>query len=353
MFGRFLAQTGSTEDRILTAADHFKNPSFDTGQIMLFAGLFALVVVCIMLAKFVYKYRMSKAVYVPAGNVTEADRVRHIVDLCILRRSKFEFKIIGRNTGGQIVSGMPVELKPNGVVMTMSILFAANQAKLVGEKIHCYFKIPIEGKDAFYNFLSEITAARQGQQGFLELTISMPDALVAGQKRHFLRITPPDDFVLEMSIWPEYESNSTQWQTMIEEFPEPLLHVLDSGDKTIDLKDISAGGARFNLFKKDVVDPRLTIAKGGRLMLKINLWDPVEQREVPLWLICRIQKYLDPAGSPTVELGVQFVAWAQPNKQAPAELQWFTLDSDDDEVPPLGNWVAKRYLEHYRKALVD
>ncbi len=353
MFGQFTAQTLSTVERIQSAAEYFKNPSLSPERIAMLLGLFAVVVVAILAARFVFKYRLARSIYIPAGDIHDPSKILQILDQCIVRRSKLEFRIVGRQSGGQIVSGMPVEVKSGHVKLTMSVPFSPSQEKLAGEKVHCYFKIRQDSRDIFFNFLSSIDRIGKGEAGFLELAIALPEVLIAGQKRSFLRIDPPRDFILDIALWPEYIDSNTGWRADIEAFPEPILTNTAEHPRTLDLSDISAGGTKLILDKVALGKSGLTITKGTRFILRLNLWNPVEQNELPLWLICRTQQYTGAAGEPKTTLGVQFVAWSQPQNADMHLLNWHKLDSDDDEVPPLGNWVAKRYLEHYRKAMVD
>ena len=353
MFGQFTVQTSTVVERIEAAADYFRNPSLSPRQVMLLLALFALVIVAIAVARFVFKYRLARAVYIPAGDIREPAKVLQVLDQCIVRRNKLEFKIVGRQSGGQIVSGMPVEIRGGHILLTMSVRYAPSQGALVGERVHCYFKIRQDAKDIFFNFFSSIDRAGQGEAGFLELAIALPDVLIAGQKRNFLRIDPPQDFILELAVWPEYIDSATDWKIDIDAFPEPILSNGESTPKILGLSDISAGGTKLIIDRASLGKSGLSLAKGTRFMLRLNLWDPVEQRELPLWLICRTQQYSGAAGEPKAVLGVQFIAWSQLKNPDVRKLSWHRLDHEDDEVPPLGNWVAKRYLEHYRKAMVD
>lgn len=353
MFEQFTAQTGGVVGRIKSAAEYFQNPNLSFEQVALLVSLFTAVVIGILIARAVFKHRMASAIYIPAGDIREPDKILQILDRCILRRSKLEFKIVSRQNSGQIVSGMPVEVRDGHIILTMSVLFSPNQEKLVGERVHCYFKVLHDERDIFFNFFSSIDRAGQGENNFLELGIALPDVLIAGQKRNFLRIDPPHDFILELSLWPEYFDRDTDWKVDIDALPPPALSNVDGETKAVTLNDISAGGTGLVIDKTELHKSGLSLTKGGRFMLGLNLWDPVEQAELPLWLICRIQKYASTAGEPKITLGVQFIAWSQLKNQDTRQLRWFKLDHEDDEVPPLGNWVAKRYLEHYRHALVD
>lgn len=353
MFGQFLAQgTSSVADRVTSAADYFKNPSLDFSQILMMLALLALVVGGFLLVRVAFRYRLAKAIYVPAGDIHDAAKINNILDHCILRRSKLEFKITGRQSG-QLVSGMPMALRAEKIILAMSVPFNVNHQKMLGEKIHCYFKVHQEKHDVFLNFFSAIELVQQGEAGFLELGITLPEALLAGQKRNFLRIEPPADFILEIAIWPEYSTGETSWRTTTNDFPDPALHDVEGKDKSLALVDISAGGAGIIINRATAGAAGISLTKGARFMLRLGLWDPSEERELPpLWLVCRVQKYLSSPRSREVEIGMQFIAWSQAKNADTHELRWFILE-EEDEVPTLGDWVAKRHLEHYRKALVD
>ena len=73
MFLQFTAQTGSVVDRIEAAADYFRNPSLSPKQVMLLLTLFGIVAVAIAVARFIFKYRLARAVYIPAGDIREPD----------------------------------------------------------------------------------------------------------------------------------------------------------------------------------------------------------------------------------------------------------------------------------------
>ena len=352
MFGQFLAQSGSVVDRIQSAAEYFQNPELTSSDVIWLCCAVAAVAAAVIAAKLVFNYRMSRAVYLLAADVRDPKKILQTLDLCIVRRSKLEFKIVSRQNSGQIVSGMPEAVRNGRIIVAMSVAFSANQEKLKGERVHCYFKVRQGKHTAFFNFLSNIDAVRAGEDGFLELAIALPDVLVAGQKRNFLRMDPPDDFILEISLWPEYIDNATDWKTNLDEFPPPLLSNVDKGSKDLRIRDISAGGARLIIDKAALNKAGLAPAKGSRLMLLLCLWDPVELNELALWMICRVQKYVSASDTPKVDMGVQFIAWSQIKNPEKRELAWTILDQEDGEVPPLGNWVAKRYLEEYRKSLI-
>ena len=352
MFGQITAQTGSVLERVKSAAEYFQNPELTTADVvMLLAGL-AAVAAAVVIAKLTLDYRVRKAVYLPAADVRDPKKILQILDLCIVRRSKLEFKVTSRQNNGQIVSGMPEAIRGNHIIVAMSVAFSPAQEKLKGERIHCYFKVRQNKHTAFFNFLSNIATVRAGDGGFLELAVALPEVLVAGQKRNFLRMDPPDDFILEISLWPEYSGSDTEWPTKIDALPPPLLSNVDKGPQYLRISDISAGGARLVIDKPTLAETELAPAKGARFMLLLSLWDPVELNELALWMICRIQKYVSASDNPKADLGVQFIAWSQLKDPENRELTWINIDPEDGEVPPLGNWVAKRYLEEYRKSLV-
>lgn len=348
-----MAQTGSVVERIQSASDYFKNPTLTSSAVILLLSVFAAVLAAMLIARFILKHRLAKAVYIPAADIREHDKMLQVLDMCITRRNKLEFKIVSRQNSGQIVSGMPETVRNEQIIVAMSVPFSPNQEKLTGEKVHCYFKVQEGRRTVFFNFLSNIDRARAGADGFLELAIALPEMLVAGQKRNFLRLDPPDDFILEIGIWPEYVDSATDWKTALDEFPDPILANGDRNFRNIRIRDISAGGTRLIIDKAALDRSGLAPAKGVHFMLQLSLWDPAEQTELPLWMICRIQKYVSTAGEPKADIGVQFIAWSQIKNPEIRQLAWTKLDQQDDEVLPLGNWVAKRYLEEYRKHLAD
>ena len=353
MSGQFLAQTSSVVERIQSAADYFQNPSLAPGQVLLLVGLFGAVIVCIAGAWLLFKYRRARDIYIPVADVREPGKIAQILDLCIMRRNKIEFKIVSRQNSGQFVSGMPVAVRDGQLILSLSVPFSASQEKLKGERVHCYFKVQENKRTSFFNFLGTINRVLAGSDGFLELRIGLPETLVAGQKRHFLRLDPNDDFILDLAIWPEYIDSATDWKTRIDDFPPPALSNEDKSLARIKLKDISAAGVRLILDKAELSRGGIIPNRGAHFMLRLNLWDPAELRELSLWMICRIQKYVSASGDPQVDIGAQFIAWSQLKNQETRELSWVKLSHEEDDVLPLGNWVAKRYLEEYRKHLGD
>jgi hypothetical protein len=230
--------------------------------------------------------------------------------------------------------------------------------KWLGRPALVFFRIKDGREFTYYTFTSHIDGIHSPRQGVCHLTLPMPSSLENRQKRSFLRIAPPKEFLLGAAIWCEESMPQNEQLHEITTWRRPKLLFLPERVEQFHILDISAGGARISVSNTVVRTFDLHFTAAERLLLMLDLFDPEHNKRLRFWMQCRIQNAWVEHASNNVHMGVQFLSWARPkdvveNPLNPLEgntaaIEWLRLSSAN-EVEALGNWIMRRHLELFRE----
>jgi len=178
--------------------------------------------------------------------------------------------------------------------------------------------------------------------------VRLPEVLEQRQKRAFLRVEPPEQYVLGMALWAEPLDTTGSMKMNIKDWGKPALVFIPNKTSDIELVNISAGGARLKVRRERAKKCGLTFTIAERFMLLLDLWEPELGKRDRYWLLCRTQTPFIDFETRDVDLGVQFIGYARNRENSTHELVWQPMKAGEG-IEVIGNWAMKRHLELYRE----
>lgn len=319
-----------------------------------FDDIFMLVIAVLAVAALVLAavaYRNAKKKYIPHDWVVDPKEISSILETSIDQRSRYEiiFPVEGEDRRPSVVSSL--HSQQAGVLNFECHDIRNLSSSWLGRTSEIYFKIKVEGKFYFYSFNTVVDGIRKTRENSWMLSFRMPHNLEAKQKRNFLRIAPPSEYVLGIAVWPT-DPVTGALPTDIRLCGRPHLALVPGRVAQLELKDISAGGGRIIVQREDAQNSGLEFHIGDKLVLLLDLLEPEDSSRLRMLFHCRVQNPFIDFSSQNVELGFQFIKWGKIKEGTSTELEWFRL-SKGGEVEPLGNWIMRRHLEDYREHAPD
>ena len=332
---------------------HFVNRAFDVSSAT--PWLMAVGVLCIILILFfiIKLIRDRRRRYAPLDRVTDKAQVRAILRDAFEQRRPFEIQVTSDNfTRRPTIRCAPDMLGVDTISLELSGIQSLSDNWL-GRVVSVYFRTKIDGQFVYYTFPSAIKGIHIPKQGLCVVTLDFPQYMDNRQKRAFLRITPPGEYLLGAALWPEASMPEPEKLGDLALWPRPKLMILPGTTEQFSIMDISAGGVRLRIPSEVIKEHDLEFATVSQVMLMLDLQDAQLGKHLRFWLLCRIQSVWQEGSSKNIQIGLQFLSWARPRIAAEqtaqgSGLEWLRL-SAANEVEPLGNWIMRRHLELFRE----
>lgn len=293
--------------------------------------------------------------YNPFGTINDPRAIRSILHSAFDQRRPFEIQFhTDARQRRPTLRCAPEYLGRDSMTVEVNGLQTLSD-KWLGLPVTVFFRILLGREFTYYTFSSRIDGIHLPRQGICQLTLPLPGALENRQKRSFLRITPPKEFLLGSAMW--HGETMPQDNALIEitSWPRPQLLFIPERVEQFHLLDISAGGARISIPNTVLRSLDLQFAASEHLLLMLDLLDPKQNKRLRFWMQCRVQNAWMEHATRNLHMGVQFLSWARP-KETPdhtgdgnaAGIEWLRLSSSH-EVELLGNWIMRRHLELFRE----
>lgn len=340
--------------------ESFFTRSFDIDAVS--GWTWALGVLCLLLlAVTVFKALRARRIrYNPYGSIRDPRSIRSILRNAFDQRRPFEIQFHTENEQRRpTLRCAPEYLGKDSMTLEVSGLKSLSD-KWLKRQVVAFFRIQIGNEFTYYTFTSRIESIHAPRPGICHLTLLIPQTLENRQKRSFLRIAPPKEFLLGAAIWHGDTMPSTEALNDITRWPLPKLLLIHDKVEQFQVLDLSAGGVRISIPHTTRRNMNIQFAAPEQLLLMLDLYDPENNKRLRFWLQCRIQNAWVEHSSRELHVGTQFQAWGRP-KEAPeysfladdvAGIEWLRLPSTQ-EVEPLGNWIMRRHLELFREAPFD
>jgi hypothetical protein len=320
-----------------------------------FAGL-ALVIVAISIYLAVKAFQTRRIRYSPHGSITDAKVIHKVIRQAFDQRRSFEVQV--RTLSGQrrpTLRCAPEYIGQNSFTVEISGLKSLSD-KWLGREITVFFRVQREDDFTYYTFASRIDGIHHPQTGICHITVPLPTALENRQKRSFLRMPPPQEFLMGAALWhgdclppPQFFGDVTLW-------PRPKLLLIPERMAQFGILDLSAGGMRLGVPSKIVRSMQLQFNSADQFIIMLDLFDPENSKRLRFWMQCRAQNVWVEHGTHDVHMGLQFQSWARPKEADSLEssggVEWLRLSSTQ-EVEPIGNWIMRRHLEMFRENPAD
>lgn len=322
--------------------------------------------------------RKRKKVHLHLGWITLPSQIQQILTIALKQRSTCELQFTPDPGNNRPV----LRCVPDDVTESAMLLEAHGLRNIASKwqdrQVHCYFKISLRDQSVFYAFTSTVLDVIDKGQDRTILVLKMPERMENRQKRAFLRISPPEKYLLGAAIWygneqqvfhsepeitqedilfrlnPELEAGLTDEQLKeraakreARKLPSPNLLYLKGRKEQFHVNNISASGARISLPKKVMAETETEFAVSSELVLLLDLLDPEKKQQLRFWMFCRVQNISIDHATGDVSMGLQFTTWTLQDDQATYRPEWIKT-YPGQEVAPLGNWIVKRHLEMFR-----
>lgn len=297
-------------------------------------------------------YMRSRKKTTPPSWIVDPGDIANLFDSVMVQRSKIELRFGGEsNAGNRTSTACSLEDVRNGLLeLEISGFVKAHQGWLE-RPVECFFRItnPARpGHSDFYTFSTRIKGIRKVSKDVTLLSLPVPDHVELSQKRLSLRIEPPLQYTLGLALWPDPLSRDGKRLTHIKDWGRPpLLASRDMTDRPVRIMNISSGGMRLELPHETVKQSGLKFEIGERYVVMAQLFDPEASKKVTLWSMVRVQNRYEEFDTKRLEAGVQFVERGRLLKEGGGEIVWRTVD--ENGIPAVGNWVARRHLQLYRE----
>ncbi len=332
--------------------DSFISRSFNVDEVRwLLIGVAALCVV--MLLIFVVRTILARRRrYTPYGSVTEPELIRSILRQAFDQRRYVELQFESHaGSRRPTLRCSPEYLGPDSIIVEPAGIKQLSD-KWLNRPVQAYFHLSIERNFVYYTFASRISGIHSPRKDVCNLRLDMPKMLENRQKRAFLRLPPPPEFLLGAALWHDWSMPGDDVMHDLSLWSRPLLLVYPGRMEQFRILDLSAGGMRICIPHDVARALQLQFSAVEHIIVLVELFDPENGKRLRWWLRCRIQSVWVDLPRRDIHLGVQFQAWAKPRENRTdeargGELEWLRL-SDAGEVESIGNWIMRRHLEMFR-----
>ena len=323
----------------------------DVRYLLILAGVLCLIAVILIVIRGIRARRIR---YRPHGSVTNPGEIHDILRLAMDQRRPFEVQVQTDRSGFRrpTLRTSPQKIGSSTITLELSGIKSLSSIWL-DKAVAVYFRIGVGNNEfIYYTFAGNISDIQTPSEDICHIVIPIPAQLDNRQKRAFLRMQPPAEFLLGAALW--HDPNMPQPEKMhdLALWPRPLLLLLPGRLEQFRLLDLSAGGLRICIPRSIALSYHLEISTVETIIVMLDLLDPETDKRLRFWMQCRIQNTWEEQPSRDIHVGAQFRAWARPREghlppEIPSFLEWFRLSSSF-EVEPVGNWVMRRHLEMYR-----
>ncbi|MDL2271777.1 hypothetical protein LJC23_01950 [Desulfovibrio sp. OttesenSCG-928-I05] len=328
---------------------YFLERSIDTSMaIEWLIGFCVLIAVLLALILFL-AIRNKRRVYVPDDWIVDPRAIRDTLQLAMDQRARFELQFQALQGGRRPAlrcSGVRLE----GLFLTLEISgLQTLSSRWDGKEADCFFQVLGQGQVLYHAFVTRVKdVSTQGDRCFLR--ISIPDRIESRQKRSYLRIAPPEEYLLGAALWHGTNLPDDDTRDNLQQWAKPSLLFIPTVSPQFFVTDVSAGGVRVHIPRESLSEDIKQINVSDRVVFMVDLWDPDKAQRLRFWMLGRVQSPTLDFQSRGMDVGVQFLAWAKPREGSDSggELEWLRL-SHSGEVEPLGNWIMRRHLELFRE----
>lgn len=310
-------------------------------------GGLAFLVMAIVLYNFIRRRMRGKVA--PVGMITDPQKVRALLDEAITARSRVDMKFLPAEPSRRSSACSIIDIHDDTIDLEPPSYITVTP-EWMGRKVECFFRLfTPKGQPVFYTFQSSILGVTQGGKEINQLAIATPNQLQLQQKRAFLRLDPPPQYLLGLAVWNDsWEEQGTPPENIKEWGRPPLVYVPDKSQNPVTISNISASGLRITVLHEAVKTARLSTQLSSRLLLLLDLYTPEQERKQRFWLKCRVQNIHEVFETRDVEIGLHIIGVGRPKlDEIPYELVWAELG--EDGVEALAIWVMRRHMEMYRE----
>jgi len=319
-------------------------------NVLSYLGYFLIFLLIITLfSTFYYILKNNQNKY-NVSAITDKEVIQKILDEILTYRIKIDLMFSGSSKN--YISTTLIKFDENFLWIELPYYIKVNYM-WVNKDIICFFKISkIDDLDAiYYHFKTKIVDSEMNAQKLYVLKVNFPDQIFLGQKRKFLRVKLPSEYVQRIQLWLASQDENSGFSTEVEQWGKPWAeYSVQDGQADIYLEDISGGGIRLGM-KKKLFSQFKKLKDKSYLFLALE-FNPelVPSRLNRLLFLAKLKKVYFAEDADYVFLGLEFLARAK--LLEPTKIQWITLE-ENKGYEELVDWLFEKYLELYRKKLKE
>ncbi len=306
------------------------------------------VVALLLLSHVINSWREHKArKELPAGWIVHRSEIVAVLTKAMLQRAKLEMRFLPTDESRRATSCNIVDLGPETLKLDLADDVSASH-EWIDRGVELFFKIVEKKRVIFHTFSTSIVGVRKLPNEAIHLVVELPEKIELNQKRSFLRLEPPSQYLLGLAVWLSGADASGIKGSHTKKWGRPdLTFTPGDGANVVHVLNLSAGGMRLAIRNKALRDKGLAVEVSHRVYALLDLYDPDLNEKRRLWLYCRVKSRYEDFQTRDVELGLKFLVLGRQRQSDPYMLEWFKLDHNGVEW--LGEWVMKRHLEIYRE----
>ncbi len=312
--------------------------------------------------------RLKKMLYTRQQNKQRIRIVSNVLHAALAQRAIIRLEVMQGDFKGFSAEGICNAVAPDHMILQITDAFGAHQ--WVDVPLILFLSVQQNKKTSYFHFTTTaFTSVRKGT--FTELHLALPNAVSPGQKRAFLRYTPPKSAVMGMGLW--FMSGNSALPTSRDGLGKPYLFYRPNAHNDIVLDNVSAGGLRVFIHERAMAHSSHLMEKDAHLMFLLVLAnkkskETVENTEqktengqeapkseaqeqekntLSIWISCRIAMRSHEEKNNLWLVSVRFENWA-PLDEKSKKIMWFPTDSNKS-IPPLSTWVMRSHMEETKK----
>ncbi|SBW00474.1 conserved hypothetical protein [uncultured delta proteobacterium] len=326
---------------------HFLERTLDMNAIRETLIAVGVVVGIILLVMLILHFRPKKP-YVPQDWIFDAKQIRDLLGVALNQRAKIELHFSMEGEARRPALRCSAVALENGTILLEASGLASLSHKWQGRNVDCFFILRKQDSYAFYAFSTTIVEIRTLKEACL-ITVKVPEKIESRQKRSYLRIPPPEEYMLGAAVWRGLDMPESLERNDLALWPKPSRIWLPGMREEFTFRDISSGGLRLHLPRHILAEEMDFIHVSTQFIVMLDLWEPDKAQRLRFWLLCRMQSPVLDFETKGMDIGAQFLSWAKPAESGGSNLIWLKLASSG-EVEPLGNWIMRRHLEFFRES---
>lgn len=270
--------------------------------------------------------------------------IRRMLETAQEQNEIFDLKMLDEKAGHKGLAATLQHMNESDLQMEVLAYVSREWA---GTPVDVYFRATLPEGPAFYKFRSTIQTVN-AKRDKSRLFLTPPTDLSVGQKRNFIRISPPKEHIRVIGVWSVDPARPIPRTTA--EIGRPLLHYKRGmKNEPVQVENISATGLalRFSMESPDVKP--VDLDKGSQLLCLVIYSLDKGEKLVTFWCTCEvINSRVQQGEEPALILGAEFTNWAV-LEQGKSDIHWFH-SSPSRGVGPITQWVMRLDMEQ-RKLL--
>ncbi len=334
---------------------------------MAVSDVLILCLLCILVAVLGYGFvgKLRKTLYIRKQKKRNRKITQDILHATLAQRALLRMEVMQGDFQGFAAEGTCSTITNEHLILQIADAFGAHRWTNVPLQI--FFSVQTKGKTAYYHFVGYSTKSiRKG--ALTELHIALPESISPGQKRAFLRYTPPKPSILALALW--HLSDEKPLPQVGSSLEKPLMFFRPNTNNEMVLDNISAGGLRICIHDRTMERYTSALKLNTHLLFLLvlsnkNSFDEQEDFDInteqdtdetqnstekttlSFWLSCRVLSVIQDKRKNLWKVAVCFEKWAHLDDST-KKIEWFPTDSNRS-IPALSTWIMRSHMEQTKR----